>query len=185
MEHPSGEGNLFEPRMPEVDVRPDIEKVFDEARKAAAADHTQGRVVSRQVVLVTPGRMLMMQPCPPAGSMPAAAVRQIEKLAPPKVKRKIAVIGYTELRALTTDLGKTVPFFGLLSGLAYIGHSVWVFEGHSSAIAAGCKEADLLIVDGAMVPHLAEDWKAAATAAKPGIQIYLHDRATHSLRRGE
>jgi hypothetical protein len=179
----SDDGNLFEPRMPEVDVRPDIEKIFDQARKAAAGENTQGQASSRQVALVTPGRMLMLQPCPPAGSMPASVVGHVEKLAPSKVKRKIAVIGYTELKAVTTNLGKAIPFFGLLSGMAYVGHSVWIFEGHPSAMAAGCKDADVLIVDGDMVPHLAPDWKVVAAGVKPTIQIYVHDRATHSLRR--
>lgn len=179
----SDDGKLFEPRMPEVDVRPDLEKIFDQARKAADEENTQGRLPSRQVVLVTPGRMLMLQPCPAAGSMPASVVSHVEKLASPKVKRKIAVIGYTELKAVTTNLARAIPFFGLLSGMAYVGHSVWIFEGHASALTAGCKDADVLIVDGAMVPHLAADWKAVASSVKPAIQIYLHDRATHSLRR--
>src|ERR1700737_3037527 len=94
----SEDGDIFTPRMPEIDERRDIEKVFQEARKAAAGD--------RQVVLVTPGRMLMLQPCPPAGSMPAQVVSQIEKLISPKIKRKIAAIGYTEFKAATTNLAK-------------------------------------------------------------------------------
>jgi hypothetical protein len=183
-EQQSGQGDLFEPRMPEVDTPPNIENVFAEARKAALGESASERD-PRQVVVVTPGRMLMLQPCPPPGSMPKAAVSQIERLASPKVKRKIAVIGYTELRAVTSDVGKAIPFFGLLSGMAYIGHSVWVFEGHPSALAAGCKEADLLIVDSAMVPHLASDWRQVASAQKPAPQIYLHDRATHALRRAD
>jgi hypothetical protein len=171
----SGNGGIFTPRMPEVDEHRNIEKVFQEARKAAAGD--------RQVVLITPGRMLMLQPCPPAGSMPAQVVSQIEKLISPKIKRKIAVIAYTELKALTTNLAKAIPFFGMLSGMAYIGHAVWVFEGHSSALAAGCKDADLVIVDSAMVSHLAPDWQSFARTEAPGRQIYIHDRATQGLRK--
>jgi hypothetical protein len=68
--------------------------------------------------------------------------------------------------------------------MAYIGHSVWIFEGHPSALAAGCKGADLLIVDDAMVPHLAPDWQLVASSESPKLQIYLHDRATHSLKKG-
>ena len=176
-----GDKDVFEPRMPEVDVRPDIEKIFNQARKAAASGAVDGK--SRLVVVVTPGRMLMLQPCPPPGSMPANMVGQIEKLISSKVKRKIAVIGYTELKALKRNLGKAIPFFGMLSGLAYIGHSVWIFEGHASALAAGCKEADMLIVDGLMVPHLQADWQAIASSVAPHIQIYVHDRESHSLKK--
>lgn len=183
-EQQSGQGDLFAPRMPEVDPQPNIESVFAEARKAAYGENATERD-PRHVVVVTPGRMLMLQPCPPPGSMPKSEVNQMEKMASPKVKRKVAVIGYTELRAVTSDLGRAIPFFGLLSGLAYIGHSVWIFEGHQSALAAGCKEADLLIVDSAMVPHLIADWQKVAAAEKPALQIYVHDRATHALRRAD
>jgi hypothetical protein len=172
-----GNDDIFTPRMPEVDEHRDMEKVFQAALKAASG--------VRQVVLVTPGRMLMLKPCPPAGSMPANVVSQIEKLISPKVKRKIAVIAYTELKALTTNLAKAIPFFGMLSGVAYIGHAVWVFEGHSSALTAGCKDADLVIVDGEMVPHLAPDWRSFARTGAPGRQIYIHDRATHGLRKAD
>ena len=102
-EQPTEGGDIFAPRMTEVDVRPDVEKIFNQARKAAAGESdVDGK--SRQVVVVTPGRMLMLQPCPPPGSMPASMVGQIEKLISPKVKRKIAVIAYTELKAVSDHL---------------------------------------------------------------------------------
>jgi hypothetical protein len=182
-DQPSGDGNIFEPRMPEVDVRPGIDRVFDQARKSAASESAPESAGCRQVVLVTPGRMLMLQPCPSPDSMPKEVVTQIEKLVSPKVKRRIAVIGYTELSAIKTGLAKAIPFFGMLVGMAYIGHSVWIFEGHSSALAAGCKDADVLIVDSAMVPHLAPDWQSVASSSAPSIQIYVHDRATHGLKK--
>jgi len=174
--------DLFEPHMPEVDPPSHIHRVFDQARKSAAAEHGEGDS-SRRVVLVTPGRMLMLQPCPLPGSMPANVVTQIERLVSPKVKRKIAVIAYTELKAITTGLPKAIPFFGMLVGMAYIGHSVWIFEGHPSALAAGCKEADVLIVDSGMVPHLPSDWQTLASSEAPKLEIYIHDRTNHSLRK--
>ena len=175
--------DLFEPRMPEVDQPKDIHRVFDQARTSAAAEHAAGKDHSRQVVLVTPGRMLMLQPCPAPGSMPQNMVNQIERLVSPKVKRKIAVIAYTELQAITKGLSQAIPFFGMLVGMAYIGHSVWIFEGHATALAAGCKQADVLIVDSGMVPHLPADWKTLAASGAPTVQIYVHDRTNHSLRK--
>jgi hypothetical protein len=175
--------DLFEPRMPEVDLPKDIHRVFNQARTSAAAEHAPGKDHSRQVVLVTPGRMLMLQPCPAPGSMPQNMVSQIEQLVSPKVKRKIAVIAYTELPAITKGLSQAIPFFGMLVGMAYIGHSVWVFEGHATALAAGCKDADVLIVDSGMVPHLAVDWRTLAASQAPKVQIYVHDRTNHSLRK--
>jgi hypothetical protein len=55
------------------------------------------------------------------------------------VKRNIAAIAYTELSGLRSDISKTIPFFGILLGFAYIGHAVWIFEGHGSALVAGCR----------------------------------------------
>ena len=175
--------DLFEPRMPQVDQPQDINRVFDQARKSAAGEHVPGKDPSRQVVLVTPGRMLMLQPCPAPGSMAPNVVSQIERLISPKVKRKIAVIAYTELQAVTKGLSQAIPFFGMLIGMAYIGHSVWIFEGHATALAAACKEADLLIVDSGMVPHLPTDWQALASSGAPKLEIYVHDRTNHSLRK--
>ena len=168
------------PGCPEVDERPDIETVFDKARKAARGEDQSAP--GRHVVLVTPGRMLMFQPCPPPGSMPPAQVASIEKMMSPQVKRNIAAIAFTEFRA-PTDITKNIPFLGILLGFAYIGHAVWVFEGHRSALQAGCRDAEVLIVDGGMIPHLQEDWIAAAEAVMRTREIYVHDRATYSLRR--
>jgi len=179
-EHPAAS---FEPHMPEVDILPNLEEVFDRARKAAAGEGEQAGASERHVIVVTPGRMMMLQPCPPPGSMPKKQVSAIEQMIPPATKRNIAAIGYTRLDALTTDISKAIPFFGFLLGFAYIGHSVWVFEGHESALAAGCREADVLIVDGGMVPHLREDWAAVASSVMRHAEIYIHDRATYSLRR--
>ena len=175
--------DLFEPRMPEVDHLKDVHRVFDQARKSAAGEQAPVQDPSRKVVLVTPGRMLMLQPCPPPGSMPQKVVSQIERLVSPKVKRKIAVIAYTELQAITKGLSQAIPFFGMLVGMAYIGHSVWIFEGHATALAAGCKEADVLIVDSGMVPHLPADWRILAASGAPKLEIYVHDRTNHSLRK--
>ena len=110
-------------------------------------------------------------------------VEPIERMIPPQVKRKIAAIAYTELSALQKDISQAIPFFGILLGFAYIGHSVWVFEGHKSALAAGCRDADVLIVDGAMIPYLQTDWAVVAASVMKRPEIYTHDRATYSLRK--
>src|SRR6266550_2801151 len=168
--------------MPEVDEVPDIEEVFDKARNAAlGVEPTEQK--GRNVIVVTPGRMLMLQPCPAPGSMASSQVAAVEGMISPKVKRNIAAIAYTEWSALKSDISKTIPFFGILLGFAYIGHAVWVFEGHASALAAGCKDANVLIVDGEMVPHLQADWASVASNVMKGREIYIHDRATYSLRK--
>ena len=176
---------LYRPRMPDVDEPPAIEDIFAKARRAAAGETPLPGIKpgERYLVIVTPGRLLMHQPCPAAGTMSADQVASIEKMIPSGVRRNIAVIAYTEQQAVATDLSKAIPFAGLLLGFAYIGHAVWVFEGHRSALAAGCRDADVLLVDGGMVPYLAEDWAAVAAGVMRRKEIYVHDRATYKLTR--
>ncbi len=183
MSNEEADPDLFKPRMPEVDFPAKLEDIFDKARKVAAEDTTPAKGKNRNVIVVTPGRMVMLHPCPAPGTMNPQAVESVEKLMPSKTRRNVAVIAYTELKALRADVVKTIPFYGLLTGLAYIGHAVWVFEGHSSALAAGCREAELLIADCEMVPFLAGDWLKTASSVMRRALIFAHDRATFSLRR--
>jgi hypothetical protein len=64
-------------RMPEVDEPADIEGVFAQARRSAR-DQAGAPDQSRQVVIVMPGRMMMLQPCPAPGSMAAGQVASID-----------------------------------------------------------------------------------------------------------
>jgi hypothetical protein len=58
-----------------------------------------------------------------------------------------------------------------------------VFEGHPSALAVGCRDAELLIADNAMMPFLQEDWVTVAVGAMKRPLIFAHERAAFSLRR--
>ena len=168
--------------MPEVEVVPDIEAIFAHARQAAAGeDAPPPGPAARHVVVITPGRLLLFQPCPPPGSMPEHEVTAMEQLLSSQTRRKIAVIAYTELSAIQANLSRAIPFVGLLLGLAYIGHAVWVFEGHPTSLAAGCRDAQVVIVDSSMVPFLQPDWQAVVSGAMRHRSIYVHDRATFRL----
>jgi hypothetical protein len=181
----TADDDLYRPRMPEVDSLPAIEDVFRDARQAArgATPAAGAPPADRHVIVVTPGRLLMQQPCPAAGSMPPDRVASIEQTMPSAVPRAIAVIAYTELEAVRTDFARAIPFAGMLLGFAYIGHAVWAFEGHASALAAGCRDADVLLVDGGMAPYLAEDWARVAATGMRHKEIYLHNRKTFGLTR--
>lgn len=180
-----GRTDIYKPHMPEVDVRGKIEDIFAEARRAAQGE-TRPPGASpddRFYVVVTPGRMVMYKPCPPAGSMTPEQVAPIEKLLPSAIKRNIAVIANTELQAVMKEISRAVPFVGMLLGFAYVGHAVWIFEGHSTALAAGCREADLLIVDGGMLPFLSQNWLQVVQGVMRHPEIYAHDRTTFKLNR--
>lgn len=175
-----------DPRMPEVELVPDIEDVFDRVRRAARGELTtpQADPKVRHVVIRTPGRLLMFKACPPAGSMKRALVDTVEGMIPSNNLRQIAVISYTEVSALRANLSGSIPFFGFLLGFAAIGHTVWVFEGHPSALGAGCRNADVLFVDSGMLPFLQPDWKEAAREVMRRKDIVVHDRAGYRLSRG-
>ena len=180
-----GAADVYRPRMPDVDLLPTIEDTFADARRAARGETPRpgASVQDRDLVIVTPGRMLMRHPCAPHGSMAAAQVASIEKMMPAAVKRDVAVIAYTALEAVNADLSKAIPFAGLLMGLAYLGHAVWVFEGHQSALAAGSRDADVLLVDGGMRPYLIEEWATVAASTMRRKEIYVHDRASFKLTK--
>ncbi len=173
--------------MPKVKAVPDVEDVFYRAREAAAGRGEQPTPEQpcRYIVIVTPNRRLMLCPTLIEGTMPDEQVAALERMAPSDMKRNIAVIAPNEFSG-TPDAEKinsVIPFYGILIGLGYIGHAVWVFEGHPSALAAGCRRADALMVDSGMIPFLQEDWLDVASSVMRDVAIYVHDRATYSSQR--
>ena len=169
-----GEG----PRMPEVDIRPDIEEIFANTRKAAAG---------KSLILVRPDRQYLVLPKPAETSAIKANATGLERMIPSAVKRNVVAIAYTGFATGAAvpslqDASKSVPFLGILMGLSYIGHSVWIFEGHASALAAGCRDADVLIVDSGMRPFLHAGWEEEASKVMRNANILFHDRATFQLR---
>jgi hypothetical protein len=153
-------------------------------------EDAQKRVV---IVVQSDGSMLAF-PCPQANSMAAENVAQVESLVSSAVVRNISAIAHTALvtgqrkplaiagEKTFAAAGQAIPFFGLLIGLAYIGHKVRVFDGSTPPLKSGCKDADVLIVDSAVRGKLSEDWLAVACAAMRNANIFVHDRATYSLR---
>ena len=157
--------------MPEVDIRADIEEIFSKARLAASTtedDH-------RRVIIITPGRLLLARACPLVDEFDAQSLAALELLAPPQRKRNVAVIAYTDLESLKKNIRAVIPFWDFLTGLAALGHNVWVFEGHARALAAGCRKADLLLVDEGMLPFLEEkqNWRDCAQQVmrRPNIRV--------------
>ena len=166
--------DLFTARMPEIDIREDIDEVFSRAREAAdQSQEGEDGLLRRQVIIVTPGRLLIAKECPIPPELPAEALKMLIGLAPPNPPRKIAVIAFTLLQALKSDLRRAIPFIDVLLGFGTLGHCVWVFEGHPSARAAGCREADLLLVDSAMLTELDRmgEWQEIALGAMRGEKI--------------
>ena len=175
----ASDNNLFQPQIPEVDIRPDIEKIFERARSSADESVMDDEgLYRRQVIIVTPGRLLISKACPLPAELSREDISRLTGLLPANPPQNIAVIAYTYLEALKRDINKTIPFFGYLLGFAAIGHRVWIFEGHPSALAAGCRNADLLLVDGGLLPFLAENenWQGDALGSMRDNQIKIIPR---------
>lgn len=169
--------NLFTPRMPEVDLRPNLSTIFDSAR-AAASELILDEIekAHHQIIFITPGRLLISKDCPLAENIPVEQLALLGELVPPRPAINIAVIAYTYLEALQKDMRRAIPFVDFLLGFGALGHRVWIFEGHSSALVAGCKNADLLLVDEKMAEIIDQEnheWRAQALAVMQGDTIKL------------
>jgi hypothetical protein len=155
----------------------DIENTFTYARAKAAEGH---------VVVIRPdGKALLLRPQSKESVAPQA-IAAVEGLLSPSSKRNVAVISDTtwglDAKPTIQKANDAIPFFGLLMGVASIGHAVWVF-GAASDLTAACRDADVLIVDGACLTVLPTDWHSSAARVMRNPEIVIHDRANYKLRR--
>ena len=176
---------LFTVHMPEVDIRPDLDGIFDQAKDLAEketilADGTH----LRRVVIVSPGRLLLIKDSYPPDTLPMESRITLEELLPTDHSLKIAVIAYTYMEALRADIRQAIPFFDYLLGFAYLGHAVWIFEGHDSVLEIACRGADYVLVDQRMLPFLEQDWEQIVKI-KAGVEkvriLSIPDRTINDL----
>jgi hypothetical protein len=168
--------------MPEVVVASNIGEIFENIRKIATGDKGQGGLV-----ILRPDRSYLVVPPMPESPELKKFAEGLSHLMPAGVQRNVAVIANTEFGGgsqapSVAEVNQAIPFFGLLMGLSYLGHALWVFEGHASAFQAGCWSADALVVDSAMLALLQAGWQETARAALRNANILVHDRATFQLR---
>jgi hypothetical protein len=167
-------------RMPEVLIPGNIEEIFSKIREIASGEQHKGGLV-----ILRPNRSYLVVPRMPDNPGLKKFATGLSHLLPPGVQRNVAVISNTEFSDQTpsvTDVDRAIPFFGLLMALSDLGHAVWIFEGHTSALEAGCRHADALIVDSALIPLLVREWPEKVRPAMRSQNILVHDRATFQLR---
>lgn len=158
----------------------DCVRAFAEAR-AATAGSDAGSQARNQVAIVGPSCNLLFVPAPP-GTVSRAQIDGSRRLLPPNPRRNVAVIADTRVSGSIVEINRAIPFVGILTGLAYIGHRVIVFDGQLSRVEEGCRDADVLIVDSAALPHLHPEWHSLARRVMRTPGIYMHDRKTYTLR---
>jgi len=136
------------------------------------------RAAQRHLVILCPNGRVMSMPAMAREAAPVDAVAAVERMLPSSKPRKVAVIADTswtlEAQPSVQAAGRAIPFFGMLMGFASIGHAVWVFDG--SAGAAGCEDADMVIVDSERIDRLPPGWETAAA-------VRVYDRETRELRK--
>jgi len=154
------------------------EDKFEPVRTKAA----QGQLV----VVRSDGRYLLL-PALRTAAVKAEMVAAVERMIPSTTKRNVAAIADTTWANAETptiqEASHAVPFFGLLMGFTTIGHSVWLFDGAENTFEPGCRQADVLIVDSALVSALPSDWQCDAATVMRNLEILVHDRTTCQLRK--
>jgi hypothetical protein len=158
------------------------ENVFAKVRAATAG--------GKYVGIVRPDRTYLLLAPPPKGSVPEQLAKSLEQLVPRVPSRNIGIVADTYFAMKTggaiptlPEANEAIPFFGMILGFGYLGHSIDVFQGTPEILAAGCKDTDLLLIDSAALPSLPADWKQTAIAALRNANIVIHDRATFQLRQ--
>lgn len=196
--------DIFEPHMPEVDMLSDMDGFFTKVRKLLEArninEYIQNAGLSllddpnnlvhgipeelRHVAIITPGRTIMLLQTPVPITKSEEELASIKSLLPSERPLQITAISYTKLEAYLKDTTNTkcIPFLGYLLAFASLGHNVIVFEGHPSALEAGIRNSDVLIIDSGMLPFLAENWADVVfPAMNPNPKVFIHERDTYTL----
>lgn len=183
---------VIENRLPiRMSVRPDYSDSFGMDAKSVVLRERFKRVRAKaaqgQLVIVRPDGKYLLIPALRRETAKATAVAAVERIIPSTTKRNVAVIGDTAWSiGDAPDLrraNEAIPFFGLLIGFASIGHSVWIFDGAEDSLECGCREADVLIVDSAMLARLCSGWQDTAARAMRNTQILVHDRTSCQFTR--
>jgi hypothetical protein len=131
------------------------------------------------VILRPAAQCLSLRALPKEAAAPPQMLPVVEPMIPPTSKRNVAVIGdtvwATDSHATLHTANQAIPVFGLLRGFAAMGHSVWIFDGPDDVLNAGCREAEVLIVDDACLAKLPGDWQGNALRVMQNPQILVHD----------
>jgi hypothetical protein len=159
-------------RMPEVSPQLEFAAIFAQLRQTAARTNPRG------VAVWSAEGTLIVVPALPETPAVRTMAANLDRLIPAATRRNIVGLGYTGAGSFTqpNHPNQSPPFLAFLVGLCQIGHTVWVFAGHPAALEAGCRDADVLIVDSGVRPLLAPGWVDTASAVMRNVNILVFDR---------
>lgn len=159
---------------------PGLETLFAKVRRYAGSN--------RGVSLLRPDRTHFILPAPPQGSIGQQMVDGVKAVIPSDQPRNIAAIvapgvlaGDSSQKPSLPAIAKRVPFMGLLVGIAYAGHAVWMFEASAETAAPGSEDADVLIVDSDAVAAMPQDWAVDAALVMRNPNVLVYDRSRHKI----
>ncbi|MCC6392542.1 MAG: hypothetical protein IT167_18220, partial [Bryobacterales bacterium] len=69
----------------------------------------------------------------------------------------------------------------LLLNLASIGNPMWIFDGRAEALESGCRDADLLVIDGLLADDIRMRTLDAAAKGMRSENIVIYDRKVKRL----
>src|SRR5215213_4389964 len=192
--------DIFKPYRMGFELFSDMDEIFRRARQMAAGERRTVNFVAsgplteagehppnmvagqRAVAIVTPGRLIMLDPCPEPNTVPEEKIDPMGRLLSPDPPLTITAISHTRIEALTTDMNKAIPFRDFLNAWAYAGHNVVVFEGHPSAFESGIRDSDVLLIDSGMTPFVQFNCvEVAYRVMHESGRIFIHDRETSTL----
>jgi hypothetical protein len=180
-------GDAYAPYMPEVDGTAHPDSVFIDARNVGLGlKRPPGAgAYERYIALVTPGRLVVQLACPKPGSRPPSVTVDIRQRFPVEPPGIVVAIAMNDLRLVREIKGakRAIPFLDYLLNLGYAGHAVTIFEGHHSGLQSALRGADLLIVDGGMIPFLRNGWQDTArdVMRRPIIEILHRDKRVETF----
>jgi hypothetical protein len=80
-------------------------------------------------------------------------------------------------------LAEAIPFFKYVQDVAGLGNNVIVFEGQN--LSVGCDNADAVIVDGGLIPHLGSEWldtvKSVMTNQPAKVLVFSREGRVQSM----
>jgi hypothetical protein len=177
---PAPESTDDAPRPSNVVEFPGAETFFSKVRRKAEGSHGVSVVRSELTHYIVPA--------PPQGTISEQMIAGVKAVLNSEQPRNIAAIAAADalagdpLRPPTLpEVARHVPFFGLLMGLAYLGHTVWIFEAVASLLSDGCEDADLLIVDSNAIATLPSGWSENASGVMRNANILVYDRSRQKV----
>ena len=171
--------NMISASMPIISPKRDIKRCFENARRLSTGAHGV-----RWVVIIAPDGTLINVPVAPEEEADRTLLRDVRMVLAPN-KEPVTGLTITAINC-TTGIQRVarsfhkmlplIPNLSYLVGAASLGNNVVAFEGHADDFAAGCVDADVLLLDGGMLPLLRPDWADIALNTLRQPRIYMFGR---------